>query len=267
MGDDSADSDHLPFRADLDASEQLLEDLLQPAYWQRLCPFLNVGRLRNAPTSAPVDTAVTAALKAEFIQNGFFQPQETLNEAGTCRKLAAGVRRLLLHGWPASFIFIYDEAWAVVEKMQPTLHAATGGSRFIGDVFAWHVDPAVGQRGWGPHRDRMGSGPSSFREDRTPMLSTSWLALTEATPRNSCLHVVPAGDDPGYYIQDCVDVDPLAAIFQGKPEAFQSIRCLTCPAGALWHFSHKIIHWGSFARTNAAPVSGVVCGVVVNAGA
>ena len=255
----SPDNAELPFIAELDASEQLIDDLLQPDYWRRLCPFLTVERNELlAQHTIPLNPSTSSTLKQEFIKNGFFRLEQSIvNAPDTCAKMAQGISRLILHGWPASFIFMYDEPWAVIAKMQATLSTITGGSTFVGDVFAWHVNPSQGQRGWGPHRDRMGSGPESFRADGTPMLSTSWLALTDATPDNSCLHVIPAFEDPWYHHQDRPDVDPLASVFQGKPEAFQSIRCLSCPAGALWHFSHRIIHWGSFAQTSAPPVNGL----------
>lgn len=61
--------------------------------------------------------------------------------------------------------------------------------------------------------------------------------------------MVPATEDPWYSLQDLPSVDPLAEIFAANPCAYQTIRALPCPKGCAWHFSHKIIHWGSFAKS------------------
>lgn len=250
-------ADSPPPSPELHCSEQLLETIISVDYWRKLCPELTVAENKfNDKEIVKEKESVLRDLKADFCENGFFHLSENqVKRQEVCEKLARGVVTLIRYGWQPSFIFMYDEAWAIIEATQrQSLSDATGGSVFIGDIYAWYVDPRKGQKGWGPHRDRMGSGPNSFRkEDNTPMLSTSWLALTDAGPQNSCLYVVPAPEDPWYFKQDLPEIDPLAAIFKDKPDAFQSIRCLSAPAGSIWHFSHKIIHWGSFAKTNAKP--------------
>ncbi|GBG31989.1 Hypothetical Protein FCC1311_082142 [Hondaea fermentalgiana] len=243
---------------DMRADEQLMETLEDAAYWRKVCPHLHVGeheRVQEAAQAAKERVAnwqtQAETKRGEFAENGFFHmtPQDLgLGEDDYLERihaLALGVVRLMQHGWPASFIFIYDEAWILVAGASARLEAATGGSGFIGDMYAWYVEPDHGQRGWGPHRDRMGSGPESFRADGTSKLSTTWLALTDAGPNNSCLYVVPATADPLFHKADRQDVDPLAEIFANDPQAYQSIRALPAPAGCAWHFSHRIIHWGS----------------------
>jgi len=240
------------------AEEQLLETILtDKSYWRRLCPFLEVGNGGlevEGDDGVEVDEDWARMKKEEFVSNGFFYLCE--EDVGATKdeveRLARGVEALLAYGWPPSFIFVYDEAWHVIERLTKKVKAASRGSEFIGDIYAWHVDPGKGEAGWGPHRDRMGSGPESFREDGTPMLSTTWLALSDASPHNSCLHVIPATEDPYYKTADDPTVDPLGAIFEGNPCAFQSIRALPCPKGAAWHFSHKIIHWGSHVKRRSS---------------
>ena len=43
---------------------------------------------------------------------------------------------------------------------------------------------------------------SAFRADGTPHYCTVWVALTDATPANSCLMVVPKDKDKGYSAGD-----------------------------------------------------------------
>ena len=56
-----------------------------------------------------------------------------------------------------------------------------------------YIDPAHSKKGWVPHRDRRNM---SFRADGAPEYATVWLALTEATPLNGCMHILPANFDP-----------------------------------------------------------------------
>ena len=99
------------------------------------------------------------------------------------------------------------------------------------------------QVGWAPHRDRPDADATSFREDGAPKYTTIWVALTEATPKNSCLSVVPKQIDPGYMAGD-QGRNPLTAIFH-KNGNFQEIRALPASAGSLICFSHRLLHWGT----------------------
>ena len=249
----SADNDPLY------ATEQLLETLYGRDYWNDLCPHLTVagveeGGNRKQCVTASISAEMAAKHKSSLAENGFFKWKGAVSEAQV-NALRRGVELLISHGWPPSFIYMYDEAWEIVEQLSEVLRKSSGGSLFLGDAYTWSVDPQKGARGWGPHRDRMGSGPASFRAaDGTPMLSTTWLALSEASPDNSCLHVLPAYADPYYHKGDDPNVkNPLTLLF-AEPDAYQDIRALPCAPGSLLHFSHRIIHWGSAAKnTGASP--------------
>lgn len=258
----------------LKRSNQLIEHLFKPTYWRELCPSLSCSATERAHKSPRAKLSETRKLRCQqgFSSNGFFQldKEEVGAEDQTINDLAVSVVQLLQYEWPATFIFMYDEVWQVIEEMRDDLKEISAGNEFVGDVYAWYVDPAKREKGWGPHRDRMGSGPSSFKavagktcivEEHgevgpkpvdseaalLPKLSTSWLALTKASPENSCLYVVPAFIDPFYHKQDRPEVNPLNEAFATQPDNYQYIRCLSCSAGSLNHFSHKIIHWGSSA--------------------
>eukprot|EP00978_Attheya_sp_CCMP212_P024158 scaffold75513_cov41-Attheya_sp.AAC.1 len=74
------------------------------------------------------------------------------------------------------------------------------------------------------------------------------MALTDATPENSCLYVIPKPYDPGYMAGDDKDndedLDPLTRAVSTK-EAYQHIRALPRRAGESILFTHRILHWGS----------------------
>lgn len=133
-------------------------------------------------------------------------------------RLAVGVEQLLALGHPPSAISMFDEAWLLAASLSPFIEEVTGNVP-LGDWFTFHVHGGSGGKsqpdnafrgsrpraGWGPHRDRPGGVDEvdsklapGFRKDGSPMYTTVWVALTDATPDNSCLYFLPARDDPGY---------------------------------------------------------------------
>ena len=94
----------------------------------------------------------------------------------------------------------------------------------------------------------------SFRGDGTPKYATAWVALTDASPDNSCLYFIPRDADPGYTAgDDCAAVAALGggdALHACLPtaEAMQRIRAVPAAAGSAVLFSHRTFHWGSSGR-------------------
>lgn len=68
--------------------------------------------------------------------------------------------------------------------------------------------------------------------------------MSDATTENSCLHVIPKMNDPGYIDGDQDDQDPMSRAFPNK-ESYQNIRALPRSSGQSIMFTHRIIHWGS----------------------
>ena len=105
------------------------------------------------------------------------------------------------------------------------------------------------------------------------------LQLTDATPENSCLYVIPKQYDPGYTKGDDDDPeaevnankegaegekdkkdsasndntqlsDPLSRALDTK-QSYQNIRALPRKAGQSLIFTHRILHWGSRGNQHA----------------
>ena len=132
-----------------------------------------------------------------------------------------------------------------------TLILLTSGNRLSFDFSVFHI--VAGTTGWPPHRDRGGESTGAFRRDQMPQYVTSWIALSDATCTNSCLHVVPKAHDPGYVGGDPPDLPPfLGVLAAGGEAALQRIRALPCTAGSLVQFSHRLLHWGSAAEDGPA---------------
>jgi hypothetical protein len=103
---------------------------------------------------------------------------------------------------------------------------------FLPDFWLWNVDPAKGEAGWKPHRDR---GHLALRDDGGPISLTTWIPLSDATPLNSCMYVVPAHADPTY----------------GTPRENEihfelpAIRALPAKPGEILVWNQAVLHWGS----------------------
>ncbi|KAA8498717.1 hypothetical protein FVE85_6302 [Porphyridium purpureum] len=101
--------------------------------------------------------------------------------------------------------------------------------------------------GFSPHRDRQPDDTSSCFFERRPMISrfqTIWIALTRATPTNSCLYMLPAHADPGYYLGDTDAVDPLRRVFKEKAD-YQMLRAIPLEAGDAVLFGCRTMHWAA----------------------
>eukprot|EP00884_Botryococcus_braunii_P021844 jgi/Botrbrau1/8343/Bobra.0046s0005.1 len=76
-----------------------------------------------------------------------------------------------------------------------------------------------------------------------PMYATLWLAVTAASPRSSCIYVVPAAWDTHYWESGSEEssFDP------------QDVRALPVPPGTAIVWSGRLLHWGSRAAGRGAP--------------
>ena len=103
---------------------------------------------------------------------------------------------------------------------------------------AWYIDPVESQSGWVPHRDRLNM--PCVRGD-APAYCTVWLALTEATPLNGCMHILPADFDRAYAANDFMTSahdDECARTW------VQDIRALPCESAELLIWTGRALHFG-----------------------
>uniref|UniRef100_A0A6B2L1Y3 Phytanoyl-CoA dioxygenase n=1 Tax=Arcella intermedia TaxID=1963864 RepID=A0A6B2L1Y3_9EUKA len=235
------------------ASLQDAKTLQTKAYWLKLCPKLHIQDegFRKEYLAAKKDIVSDEEikqLKYRMDTDGYFTiPGKHIKWVVQLQKLASSIIHLMQYGWPPSFINIYDEAWAVADQISSVLYAVTGNRPNM-DMLTWYIDPNKGQAGFSPHRDRQpDDSPSSFRPDGSPKYATCWIPLTDACPDNSCLYVIPRGDDPGYFVGDDPDSDPMRVALPTK-ESYQNIKCIPAEKGSAVIFSHRIIHWGSKGR-------------------
>ncbi len=230
-----------------------------PDYWRTLCPWLHVDdktyqdrflASASASPSAAAEGEDYSAHKQRLVEEGYTTMMTS--DTALASRLARCALRLRQCGWPASFMIMYDEVFALSHCVDRHMIALTGRNSNNGDMLAWFIDPNNDEAGFSPHRDRQPENPAaSFFTDsngaKMPCYSTAWVALTNATPENSCLYVVPAQHDPGYYDGDLDTVDPLQRCIPDKT-GWQNIRAVPVQSGDAVFFSHRILHWGSRGR-------------------
>lgn len=145
-------------------------------------------------------------------------------------QLRENIQTLVSERIPPVFIWVFDETWAAFRRLSPVIaHFLGADYKIMPNMWAWHVDPKRAESGWAAHRDR---DRSALAPDGSPLSLTCWIPLTDATPLNSCMHVVPAHLDPAY-------ADPNGPM----PSPF-SIRALPAKPGDYFIWNQVVLHWG-----------------------
>lgn len=250
-----------------------------PEHWKGLCPRLRISkdddcvdRPIRATLSGICSTSDALSRRERLIGDGYalvdsLREDNTKDSSGkddgvdaVIHKLAEAITSLHKnHSLPATFALLFDETWELAREGHQVLSASTHESnKFCFDILAWYVDPKERMAGFSPHRDRQPDvAKDTFFGDGQAKYVTLWLALSDATPENSCLYVIPKGSDPGYTDGDDAngesenegnEADPLQRALNSK-ESYQNIRALPRRAGQAVLFTHRIMHWGS--RGNA----------------
>jgi hypothetical protein len=201
-------------------------------YWRARAPAFHVGdeSVVCAAKSFRYDNDVAADLGGRIRQEGYFRLH---HEFGLdLAAMADLVRALAAESIPPVFAFVYDEFWAPFYALDALYGGILGRYGMLPDFWVWHVDPRNGDVGWKPHRDK---GYASLRPDGSPMSLTTWIPLTDATPLNSCMYLVPA------------DADPTYGTAREAEWTFElpAIRALPAAPGDVLVWNQAVLHWGS----------------------
>jgi hypothetical protein len=217
-------------------ADRRIADARNESYWRALAPdfpICSAKALAERGTSAERDRSANALAERHLRDEGYFQLDAVL-DADALVRLNRLVDTITAAGWPGSFAWIYDDVWSCVRlpALQSILTAALGdGYLHIPHLWIHEVPAVAGASGWSPHFDGHGSRRTSV-----------WLALTDATVDNGCMHVVPRS--------------ALAASFQGDWPADQTIpirdairalhasRALPVRAGTALGWTFDTLHWG-----------------------
>lgn len=206
------------------------------AFWRALNPALHVDDAGyiEAAASFDVDDSARTLFSERMIREGYFDyfvppSQWSLSLSA----VADGLRRMEPAGLIPAFAFAYDDVWLMFAVQERVIaHFLGDDYRMLPDFWAWRVDPTRADGGWRPHRDK---GRVSIFPDRRPKSLTVWIPLSDATPTNGCMYIVPADRDPTY---DTV-------LEHDWDFAHADIRALPAVVGNVIVWNQAVLHWGS----------------------
>ena len=203
-----------------------------PQYWSGLAPEMSVG---NAPRAASrsVPVATLDAVRRHFATDGYFQTPPLLDQSDLAR-LNGAIDAVTGAGWPPVFAWVYDAFWVLARLPDVSdLLASQLGAGFSQIPHVWtHVVPAtVGATGWPPHFD----GPSRGR-------ASIWIALTDATLANGCMHLVPRRRLSDAFTTEPLDTGRVPLV--DALRALHGVRALPAPPGAVLGWTFDVLHWG-----------------------
>jgi len=218
----------------------MIDQWTSELFWKSKCDRLNISDTLSSMECGGNKTDESTR-KKQLNRRGFCLVDEEL-PSGLIGKLRKGVEDLAKQNLPASCIILFDECWQLAQCSESILKGAgTVASHFHHDILAWYIDGA----GFSPHRDRQPDDvKSSFSNEGDAKFVTHWIALTDATPTNSCLYMIPRQHDPGYIDGDKEDEDALQVALPDK-YAYQHIQAIPRESGQSVLFTHRVIHWGS----------------------
>jgi hypothetical protein len=207
-----------------------IEQFTNRDYWLAQAPGLHIGDESVAAAPVPVDEALVADLGGRLRDEGYFQLPHSW--ALDLSLMTATVRRFAAGNVSPVFCFLYDEFWAPFHALAPLHRGLLGDYMLLPDFWIWNVDPGKGEAGWKPHRDK---GRMALFPDGSPKSLTTWIALSRATPLNSCIYLIPANMDPVY------------ATAQENEMRFDhaAARALPAEPGDVLMWNQAVMHWGS----------------------
>lgn len=200
--------------------------------WTAFAPHLHVGDESLFQDVVPLDLGGNRAqeLMGQLKLDGYFQ-EHGLDFGLDLTAMANTVRALSAAGIPPVFAYVFDEFWIPFHKLHAWYGALLGDYAMMPDFWVWNLDPAKGDAGWQPHRDK---GHHALFPDRTPKSLTTWIPLTSSVPLNGCMYIVPASLDPVYATPHDTEIR----------FTLPSIRALPAEPGDVLMWNQAVMHWG-----------------------
>lgn len=199
-----------------------------------MAPHLTIGA-EDAQIRPALDDVTAERRANDLMADGYCRMVGAIDDTtiSSLRRAVAGVRKL---GLPPVFVFVFDQTWRIAARMHPLLdRTLLPGYRVLASFWAWHIEPKTEDAGWRPHRDRT---VDTIDADGRPRCVTLWTALTDATPDNGCIYILPASRDPAYRKSF------KSTLVTDLPD----VRALPATAGTVLCWDHALLHWG--ARSN-----------------
>lgn len=208
-----------------------------PSFWLELNPHFTITRDGSQDKIASLPIEVTDDMVSYLRSDGYLQLDNIISSKMVA-SLRKGIVTLRDKGINPSFVFVYDEFWTISRQLNRLLTPVLGETyQQLPDFWAWYLDPQREDAGWRPHRDRI-HGETVY-PDGMPKSVTVWIALTDATPLNGCIYMLPAHLDDDYFNFKTKDTNVNA----------HGIRALPASAGTLLMWNQRVVHWGGTSST------------------
>lgn len=230
---------------DIEEYVPTLEEVNDTRFWLSLNPHFTISRNGSQDKIAPLPIDVTEEMIRYLRSDGYIQVDNIIS-GKMVASLRKGIVTLRDQGINPSFVFVYDEFWTISRQLSRLLTPVLGETyQQLPDFWAWYLDPQREEAGWRPHRDRI-HGETVY-PDGMPKSVTVWVALTDATPLNGCIYMLPAHLDNDYFNFNIRDTNVNA----------HGIRALPATAGTLLMWNQRVVHWGgtSCPRTREPRIS------------
>jgi Phytanoyl-CoA dioxygenase (PhyH) len=170
-------------------------------------------------------------------EEGYFQTGPLI-PATRLDAMRGAVEAVRAAGFPPMFALVYDVFYEAFADFDGILAGVLGrGYQLIPNFWVYHIESSDQAKGFEPHRDA--EYADTIGPDGMPTVLTLWVAVTDATPLNSCMYIVPRNRDPQYSDATRNRTTP-ATQFK-----LEDIRALPARAGTLSCWDQYVYHWGS----------------------
>jgi hypothetical protein len=207
---------------------------LDIACWRELAGERSLSRILMPPSARhgfPGDEM--RSLVSSFTEQGYFITRPLIPAAARARLLAL-IDRITARGLNPTWAMLFDDFWRTFASLGTVLETLLGRDyRYVTGSYVFIVENTDTAGGWGKHRDLPYA--TSIDAEGRPYIMSCWIALTDATPLNSCLYCLPYPRDPSF-------PDRLSELTVPRVE---DIECMQVEAGQVIGLSHALLHWGS----------------------
>jgi len=223
----------------MDKSREAIEN---KNYWLNLVPEATISKFPSVDSSQVIklDSQQIHRYRQSLIEEGYFQADPIIPE-GQLDRLLHCTSQVMGAGHPPAYALLYDDFFEILAYLDPLLYGLLGEGYLMvpdePDIYFIPTSPDFG--GAEPHRDTL-RRHDMYDPDGLPAIINIWIPLTDATPGNSCMHIIPSHCDPDF---------KTPASDEELPESIdtvmlQSVRALPARAGSVLGWSTELIHWG-----------------------